>query len=105
MPAKQNRRAALKICLQEPQPLGASSMIPAIASETSENSSTLKFKGNINHSVCQWCYNFIPLEELCQAVKKIGFSAIDSLAPKTGLRCRNMAFIQFHVLYRRQKLV
>src|SRR5438876_6389703 len=41
-----------------------------------------KMKGNINHSVCQWTYNFLPLEELCQVVKKIGFSAIDLIAPK-----------------------
>jgi hydroxypyruvate isomerase len=40
------------------------------------------FKGNVNHSVCQWTYNFIPLEELCLTVKKIGFSAIDLIAPK-----------------------
>ncbi len=40
------------------------------------------FNGNINHSVCQWTYNFIPLEELCKAVKEIGFSAIDLLGPK-----------------------
>ena len=39
-------------------------------------------KGNINHSVCQWTYNFLPLEDLCLAVKKIGFSAIDLIAPK-----------------------
>lgn len=39
-------------------------------------------KGNINHSVCWWTYNFIPLEELCQTVKDIGFSAIDLVGPK-----------------------
>jgi hydroxypyruvate isomerase len=39
-------------------------------------------KGNVNHSVCWWTYNFLPLEELCKAVKQIGFSAIDLLAPK-----------------------
>lgn len=41
-----------------------------------------KMRGNINHSVCWWTYNFMPLEELCKAVKQIGFSAIDLLAPK-----------------------
>jgi hydroxypyruvate isomerase len=82
MPAKQNRRAALKNMLAGTAAIGASSMLPALASESSENSSTLKFKGNINHSVCQWCYGFMPLEELCLAVKKIGFNAIDLLGPK-----------------------
>ena len=42
----------------------------------------VKFKGNINHSVCQWTYNFLPLEELCKTVKEIGFSAIDLIGPK-----------------------
>ncbi len=41
-----------------------------------------KLKGNINHSVCQWTYGFMPLDELCAAVKKMGLKAIDLLAPK-----------------------
>lgn len=39
-------------------------------------------KGNINHSVCRWTYHFLTLDELCQAVKTIGFSAIDLVGPK-----------------------
>ena len=39
-------------------------------------------KNNINHSVCQWRYNFISFEELCKVVKDIGFSAIDLVGPK-----------------------
>jgi len=42
----------------------------------------VKLKGNINHSVCAWTYSSLSLEELCITVKKIGFSAIDLLAPK-----------------------
>ncbi|MBX9783915.1 MAG: TIM barrel protein [Chitinophagaceae bacterium] len=42
----------------------------------------MKLKNNINHSVCYWTYNFIPLEELCGIVKKIGFGNIDLLTPK-----------------------
>lgn len=42
----------------------------------------LKLKGNINHSVCRWTYGSFPLEELCLAVKKIGFGAIDLVGPK-----------------------
>ncbi len=41
----------------------------------------MKFKGNINHSVCQWTYNFLSIEELCKVVKKIGFNAIDLVKP------------------------
>jgi hydroxypyruvate isomerase len=43
---------------------------------------TLKFKGNINHSVCAWTYSFLSIEELCKVVKDIGFGAIDLVAPK-----------------------
>ncbi len=39
-------------------------------------------KGNIRHSVCSWTYNFLPLEEMCGMVKKLGLTAIDLLPPK-----------------------
>ena len=38
-------------------------------------------KGNINHSVCRWCYNKIPLGELCQAAKAMGIKSIDLVGP------------------------
>src|SRR6478736_436863 len=51
-------------------------------------------KGNINHSACQWCYNDIPLETLCEAAKGMGIKSIDLLNPsqwatanKYGLTC------------------
>ena len=34
-------------------------------------------KGRINHSVCQWCYEGIALEDLCRASKEMGLSSID----------------------------
>jgi hydroxypyruvate isomerase len=39
-------------------------------------------KGNINHSVCRWTYNFLSVEELCGQIKNIGFSAMDLVGPK-----------------------
>ena len=81
--SQQSRRSALKNMLAGTAAIGASSMLPAMASDKhAENSSALKFKGNINHSVCQWCYGFVPLEELCKEVKNIGFNAIDLIGPK-----------------------
>ncbi len=41
-----------------------------------------KLKGNINHSVCRWTYNFLPLDELCNVGNKIGLKAIDLIGPK-----------------------
>lgn len=61
--------------------IGAASSLPLTA-EANKKDKPLKFKGNINHSVCQWCYNFLPLEDLCKLVKTIGFNAIDLIAPK-----------------------
>jgi hydroxypyruvate isomerase len=62
-----------------------------LAAETSlpEN-----LRGNINHSVCRWCYNDIPLEDLCVAAKQIGLKSIELVSPnewpilkKHGLDC------------------
>lgn len=43
---------------------------------------TAKLKGNINHSACRWCYNKIPLEDLCKAGKEMGLVALDLIDPK-----------------------
>ncbi len=42
----------------------------------------LQLKNNIHHSVCQWCFGDIPLEEFLQAIKAMGLSAIDLIGPK-----------------------
>lgn len=47
-----------------------------------ESNQPLSLKGNINHSVCQWCYGDIPLDELCVAAKELGIKSIDLLGPK-----------------------
>ncbi|MEO7984030.1 MAG: TIM barrel protein [Bacteroidota bacterium] len=60
--------------------MGAVTPVISFAAENMEEQD--KFKGNINHSVCRWTYNFMPLEDLCVAVKKIGFAAIDLVGPK-----------------------
>lgn len=51
-------------------------------------------KGNINHSVCRWCYQDIPLKEFAEGAKAIGIKAIDLLRPEewkivkdAGLEC------------------
>lgn len=38
-------------------------------------------KGKVNHSVCRWCYDSIPLEDLCKAAKNIGLSSIELVGP------------------------
>src|SRR5687767_4367205 len=39
-------------------------------------------KGQVNHSVCRWCYNTIPLEDLCKASKEIGLTSIELVGPQ-----------------------
>lgn len=41
----------------------------------------MKLKGNINHSVCRWTFDYLSLQELCTTVKKIGFNTIDLISP------------------------
>ena len=48
--------------------------------EANEVSSQLK--GNINHSVCQWCYPDLSLEELCVVAKEFGLMGIDLIGPE-----------------------
>ncbi|MEX2234937.1 MAG: TIM barrel protein [Cyclobacteriaceae bacterium] len=40
-----------------------------------------EMKGKVNHSVCRWCYNSIPLEDLCKAAKNIGLTSIELVGP------------------------
>ncbi len=70
--------------------------LPGMAHSNSENkgNSMEKLKGNINHSACRWCYNDIPLEELCEFARDLGMKGIDLLKPeewpvveKYGLTC------------------
>lgn len=77
-----SRRAAIKNIVAGTAAFGTAGMLPFSASASEEESITMKLKGNINHSVCRWCYGDIPLEQLCAGVKKIGFGAIDLVGPK-----------------------
>lgn len=59
---------------------------------------------NVNHSVCRWCFNDIPLDEFAAECARLGISAIDLLKPsewetvkKHGLEC-SMATDEFAVI-------
>lgn len=41
-----------------------------------------KLKGRINHSVCRWCYQDVPLEDLCKAAKDMGITSIELVGPE-----------------------
>ncbi len=80
MSNKQSRRSILKNIIGGTAAWGATSLIPFNTFAAKEKHPALK--GNINHSVCQWTYNFLSIEELCKTVKDIGFGAIDLVGPK-----------------------
>lgn len=46
-----------------------------------DNSSPLRLKGRVNHSVARWTYGDLDIESLCRLVKSIGFEAIDLVGP------------------------
>jgi hydroxypyruvate isomerase len=52
--------------------------LPAF-SKSLESLNVYAVKGNINHSVCQWCYSSIPLEELVKAAKGMGIASVELL--------------------------
>jgi hydroxypyruvate isomerase len=93
----QSRRSVLKNLAG-----GAAALaLPAMASaaikdydQLKETLQTQKLKGRINHSVCKWCYDKIPLDDLCRAAKEIGLASVELVGPaewptlkKYGLYC------------------
>jgi hydroxypyruvate isomerase len=85
-----SRRSALRNLAGSAALLGAASATPELALAAEDT----PLKGNIHHSVCQWCYGKLSLDELCQAANTIGIQSIDLLGPdqwatakKYGLVC------------------
>ncbi|HNV28142.1 MAG TPA: TIM barrel protein [Cyclobacteriaceae bacterium] len=71
-----NRKQALKTIAAT---AASAVALPEIAKAM--NTLPADLKNNINHSVCQWCYGSIPLEDLAKAAKEIGLKSIELLGP------------------------
>lgn len=80
MAQNENRRSALKNIIAGTAALSTGAMLSSFNKVTEEQSGFLK--GNINHSVCRWCFNQLSVEELAIAVKEMGIKAIDLVGPK-----------------------
>ncbi len=76
---KETRRHVLKKLLVSGSAIVATPALSFVSCSVVEDNNR---KGNINHSVCRWTYEHLSVEELCVAVKKLGFSAIDLVGPK-----------------------
>jgi hydroxypyruvate isomerase len=74
-----SRRTALKNIVAGTAALGVSGALPAFAFEQPVSA---MLKGNVNHSVCRWCFGKMELDDLCIEAKKIGIKAIDLVGPK-----------------------
>ena len=80
MPNKPSRRTAIKNIFTGSAALAAGASLSSFTSDMKPSNPPLK--GNINHSVCRWCYNDIPLEQLCAASQEIGLVGMDLVGPK-----------------------
>lgn len=78
--ANHSRRTALKKMAAASGAVAAMSMSHRI--EAAEATLAQDLKGKVNHSVCRWCYNAIPLEDLCKAAKSIGLASIELVGPE-----------------------
>ena len=78
--SEQNRRNAIKNILAGSAAIAVGGALPSGASAAETKAYMLK--GNINHSVCRWCFGSISLEELCVAANEIGLKGIDLVPPK-----------------------
>ncbi|KEQ28971.1 hydroxypyruvate isomerase [Pedobacter antarcticus 4BY] len=76
----QSRRNMIKSVIAGTAALGVSSALPSFASDYKSDFSSLK--GNINHSVCHWCFSDIPLDEFCASVKAMGLKGVDLIGPE-----------------------
>lgn len=47
-----------------------------------KSTTTGNLKGNINHSVCRWCYSKIPMEDFLQSLNELGITAMDLTGPE-----------------------
>jgi len=76
---KLTRRNVLKTVISGAGMASLSSAAWPIGPEGFAGDEPIKRKGNIKQSVSRWCYQKIPLEQLCQYGARIGLKAIDLL--------------------------
>jgi hydroxypyruvate isomerase len=80
MKSSLNRRSAIKSILSGTTAVAATGVLSSFQSSMKQKDYNLK--GNINHSVCRWCFHDMPLEQLCADAKAIGLKAIDLVGPQ-----------------------
>jgi hydroxypyruvate isomerase len=89
MNPRSSRRKLLKNMLAGSAVLATGSQLLSSYMPVPNSAKVLNLKGNINHSVCRWCYDSIPWDEFCQGVVKIGIPAVDLVQPKDWPTLKN----------------
>jgi hydroxypyruvate isomerase len=82
MNPRSSRRKLLKNMIAGSAVLATGSQLLSSYMPIPDSARVTSLKGNINHSVCRWCYDSIPWDEFCQGVKNIGIPAVDLVQPK-----------------------
>ncbi|MFD1316618.1 hydroxypyruvate isomerase family protein [Namhaeicola litoreus] len=89
-----NRRDLIKKISLGAGALSIGGLVSGFSNLTNFEKQNLLLKGNVNHSVCYWCYNSIPLDNFAEVCAEIGLKGIDLLGPnewsiaqKYGLTC------------------
>jgi hydroxypyruvate isomerase len=88
------RRSAIGRLTGAAAALAVSSNVQKGLKAADDVAASTKLKNNVNHSVCKWCYDKIPLEDFCQSAKTIGLQSVELLKvddfptlKKHGLQC------------------
>src|SRR5215471_6098858 len=80
MKTHMSRRSALR------KMTGGGAAFGAMASMTgklfADEPLAARLKGRIKQSVCRWCYEKVPLDDLCQAARAMGLQSIDLVEVK-----------------------
>jgi hydroxypyruvate isomerase len=80
MKNRMSRRSALRAMTGGGAAFGAMASVPGKL--FAEEPAAARLKGRINQSVCRWCYEKIPLDDLCQAARAMGLQSIDLVEVK-----------------------
>lgn len=56
--------------------------VPGVRANSQTKRVYQELKGNINHSVCRWCYSTIPMEDFLKSLNTLGIKAMDLTGPE-----------------------
>lgn len=76
-----NRRKAIQTIFTGTATAAAAPFLLKMKANAASDTDSTALKGNINHAVCRWTYQYLPLDTLCTTAKQIGIKGIDLVGP------------------------